>query len=649
MDVNNLGTCPSPSLDIANVIFTQILTALVASQCELSDHLQFPPDRREYQLDYDFVVVGAGSAGSVVANRLSENKDWNVLLLEAGEDPPATAELPYFFHSLQNTEADWAYKTEPQAQACRGIESRRCRWPRGKLLGGSSSINAMLYVRGNQRDFDGWAAAGNDGWSYTDVLPYFKKSENITTPSKQDSPYHGKGGPLTVSRFQGLPEPIASSIMATASELGLVTEDVNGEEQAGFTILDGTVKDGTRMSTAKAFLAPIKNRKNLHVLKKAIATKVLFDSERRAVGLQYMKDGQTYNVTAKNEIILSSGAINTPQLLMLSGIGPADHLQEFGIPVVVNSPVGYNLQDHVFIMAPSVKFYPDKSNIDSQLFKTCPSGRKSTVLETYRKSKERKDSSVLKQPHAKPALEYLSRRGGIWSGVGALAVNGFVNSKYADPSGYYPDLQMHFWSVDREDYDNALGLGNMLGFETYVMDHVFGAVEDSDMLIVAPTLLRPQSRGRITLKSKDPTVAPKIEPNYLSVKRDRDILLEGLKFAINFTTGTNALGHELGACLVNDPFPDCKNKTFGTDEYWHCVIKYLSSTVYHPVGTAKMGPKLDPTSVVDPRLRVKGVQSLRVADASIMPDIVSGNTNAASIMIGEKAAALIKADWSPTT
>ncbi|XP_046386910.1 glucose dehydrogenase [FAD, quinone]-like [Ischnura elegans] len=651
MSILDMGTCSLAShTDAGSAIFTHLVRTLMTTQCLLADTSIYPPDVGDPSKEYDFIVVGAGSAGAVVASRLSEVPDWNVLLIEAGKDPSVASEVPFLFFTTQNTEEDWAYRPVPQEKACLGLFGKQCRWPRGKVLGGSSTLNAMLYVRGNKKDYDGWAALGNEGWGYEEVLKYFKKSQYIETPSKQSSPYHGKDGPLNTVRFGAYPEPEVSSIMAAARELGMENEDTNGEEQLGFTILEGTIKNGQRMNTAKAFLSPAKGRKNLHVLKAALATKIIFDDERRAVGVEYVKDGETLMVRARKEVVLSAGSVNSPQLLMLSGVGPKEHLEELGIPVISDLKVGFNLQDHMFTFNPAIKVYhPDEKECDSEA-KTrqwCPSGIKVPFAHVVEAMKKLGPEARYSNPKLmQSAFEYLSSRGGMLSGMGSLAANGFYNTKYADPAGDYPDLQFHFWVVPKGDIGPAVQIGmETIGFNFETMDNVFGALEESHVLIMAPTLIRPKSIGRITLKSKDPKDAPIIEPNYLAEQRDVDTLVEGIKFALNFTTRTKAMGEGLCACAVNDPLPSCAHEGFGSDAYWECVVRYTSSTVYHPVGTAKMGPSSDPDSVVDDKLRVRGVSSLRVIDASVMPNIVSGNTNAPTIMIGEKGADMIREHW----
>ncbi|CAG2064916.1 unnamed protein product, partial [Timema podura] len=422
------------------VLIANLISTLSVARDNLSGDGVYPKDAPSILDVYDFIVVGAGSAGSVVASRLSEVPHWNILLLEAGGDPPLDTEIPLLFHTLQRTDIDWNYKTEPQDGMCLGMEGNRCPVPRGKVLGGSSSINAMLYVRGFKKDYDDWAIAGNKGWDYESVLPYFKKSEDMRSEEVMSinnfSNYHNTGGYLSVEQFK-TQNPYVLSVIKASEELGYhKVDDINREEPYGFLESQGTLRNGTRCNTAKAFLGVAKNRPNLHVI-------------------------------------------------------------------------------------------------------------------------------------------------------------------------------------------------NLLTV--------------SDILLPLPTLLNPKSRGKVQLKSSDPFESPKIFAGFYTDPEDLETMIRAIRFYQKLAN--TKVMKMLGTRLEHLDLPDCRKFSFDTREYWICALRHLSSTIYHPVGTCKMGPSSDPDAVVSPRLKVHGVKRLRVADASIMPDIVSGNINAATIMIGERAADFIKEDW----
>jgi choline dehydrogenase len=516
---------------------------------------------------YDYIVVGAGSAGSVIASRLTEQSGTTVLLLEAGgPDNKPEIHIPGATFSLQNTDIDWAYQTEPQTE----VSGRSIFWPRGKVLGGSSSINAMIYIRGHRLVYDGWQAAGNEGWGYESVLPYFKKSEH---QERGNDAFHAVGGPLNVAD-QRDPHPLSCVFIDAAQEVGFeFNQDFNGRKMDGFGLYQVTQKDGERWSTARAFLDPIMNRLNLHVLTQAQALKVLFNG-RRAAGVAFLKDGLTHKAFAAKGVILSGGAINSPQLLMLSGIGPAGTLQEMGIPVVVDLPgVGQNLQDHVDI---AVRYRP--ANPFSQTAETA---------ETI----------------------YRDKRRGPWSS-NVVEAGGFVRTR---PDLPMPDLQFHFTPQ------------RPVGFSPAGMDE--------PVFSFFPAVLLPESRGYVSLRSPDPLAPPLIQPNYLTSEADKDVLIQGVKLSRRLAK-TRAFAPYVDGPIL--PGPEIER-----DDEIGDYIQQQADTIYHPVGTSKMG--IDDLAVVNPQLQVRGVEGLWVADASIMPTIVNGNTNAPSIMIGEKAADLIKA------
>jgi choline dehydrogenase len=518
---------------------------------------------------YDYVIVGAGSAGCVLANRLSEDPACSVLLLESGgADTRKEFHIPPAFSKLFQSAYDWSYYTEEQEQ----LKQRTVYIPRGKVLGGSSSINAMIYMRGNRYDYDHWCALGNQGWSYADILPYFKKTEH---QERGASAYHGVGGPLNVADPRCV-NPLTRAFVAAGVELGWPHNlDFNGAEQEGVGVYQLTQKQGQRHSTAEAFLKPARRRRNLAVLPRAHVTRLLFE-QQRCVGVTYLQDGQPQQAHVRKEVLLCGGVINSPQLLMLSGVGPAAHLQLLGLPVMQDLPgVGQNLQDH---LAAGVIY-------------ACTQPVSLASAETL----------------ANMLSYLLLKRGPLTTNI--TEAGAFLKTRPELPA---PDIQVIFLPVDAIDH----GLVRLEG-------HSF---------TIGLTQLRPQSRGFIALRSPDPLESPTIQPRYLSSESDLRALVEGIN-----------LCRKVAQAAAFDPFrgrelypgPEVQGEAAITG-----YIREVAVTADHPVGTCKMGS--DPLAVVDTELRVHGLEGLRVIDASIMPTIVSGNTNAPTIMIAEKAADMIK-------
>ena len=533
-------------------------------------------------MTYDYIIIGAGSAGCVLANRLTEDSKCKVLLLEAGgTDKKPEIHIPGAYSKLFHTPVDWAFWTEPQKH----ISNRKLYIPRGKTLGGSSSTNAMAYVRGNKEDFNEWASLGNKGWGYEDVLPYFKKSE---CHEQFGEPYHGESGPLNVT-LSRQPSELAPAFVQACNECGIhVNTDYNGNEQEGASMLQFTIKKNKRHSTADAFLRPAMKRSNLTVRTNTLVRCILIEDER-AVGVEVITPhSNSERINCNREVILSAGAIHSPQILMLSGIGDPAELSKQGIDIKHPLPgVGKNLQDHVW------------TGISSR-----------STIQT--------GNSLLKPLNmAKAVIQYLLTKSGPLSNS-PIEANAFLKS---DPNLTRPDIQFHFVPLGISD-DYSTDLYNMKTFTTI------------DGFSILAILIRPESRGYIGLKSSKPTDPPLIQPNVLSAHKDLDVLLFALKKSIEVMNAES-----LKEYLVDEiSFPKELN-----DEALLMHIKKSLETLYHPVGTCKMGK--DSMAVVDDSLRVHGVKCLRVVDASIMPSIVSGNTNAATIMIGEKGADLIKAGF----
>jgi len=528
---------------------------------------------------YDYIIIGAGSAGCVLANRLTEDPKCQVLLLEAGmPDKKPEIHIPGAYTKLNNSAVDWAFWTEPQKH----IGNRKLFIPRGKTLGGCSSTNAMAYVRGNKNDFNEWESLGNKGWGYDDVLPYFKKSENN---EHFGEPYHGEGGPLnvTLSRQPSLLAPIFVEACAACNIPA--NTDYNGEEQEGASMLQFTIKKNKRHSTATAFLKPAMRRSNLTVRTNTHVKCILIE-DARAVGVEVItQHSNSERINCNREVILSAGAIQSPQILMLSGIGDPAELSKQGIDIKFPLyGVGKNLQDHVWTGVSS--------------FSIVQTGN--TILKPFNMMKA--------------ILQHLLLKSGPLSNS-PIEANAFLKS---DPALDRPDIQFHFVPLGISD-DYSTDLYNIKTFPL------------QDGFSIMAILIRPESRGYVGLKSSKPKDAPVIQPNVLSSPKDREVLLTALKKSIEVMESDVLKGYSVDGIS----FPkDLSDKALGEH------INKSLETLYHPVGTCKMGN--DHMSVVDDSLRVHGVKCLRVVDASIMPTIVSGNTNAACIMIGEKGADLIK-------
>ncbi len=529
-------------------------------------------------MKFDYVIIGAGSSGCVIANRLSEDPRNSVAVLEAGgRDISPWIHIPVgYFRTIKDSSLNWMYRTEPDP----GLNGRAINWPRGKTWGGSSSINGLLYVRGQSADYDNWRQQGNVGWAWQDVLPLFKRAECW---EDGESEFRGGSGPLSVSKPQKS-WPIVDAWLTAAQQAGYpFNEDYNGEDQQGVGYFQLTSRNGRRCSSAQAYLAPVRGRKNLQIISHFHTNRIVFDGNR-AIAVEGQQDGAKKVIHVRNEIILSAGAIGSPQILMLSGIGPAGDLRKHGIPTLNdNKHVGQNLQDHLQAR-PVYKVKVPTVN-----------------------TKTRGALNI-----ARIATEYALRRSGPMTMAASLGT-AYLKTR---PELGTPDIQFHIQPFSAEDPTTG--------------------VDDFDAFTASVLQLRPESTGEIRLKSADPKEHPAIRPNYLSTPTDQQTIVDGIRVARHICRQAAVADwitceHKPGPHISDDD-----------DEALLEWARNTGTTIYHPTGTCRMG--VDDRAVVDPRLRVYGVERLRVADCAIMPTIVSGNTNAPAIMIGEKASELILED-----
>ncbi len=527
---------------------------------------------------FDYIVAGAGSAGCVLANRLSADPSKSVLLLEAGgRDWYPWIHVPVgYFKTMHNPLTDWAYKTEPDS----GLNGRSLDWPRGRTLGGSSSINGLLYIRGQQEDYNYWRQLGNQGWSFADVLPYFIRSEDQENGADE---FHGSGGGLSVQNMRA-ERGICESLISAAGELGVPrNSDFNGAQQEGAGYFQQTARNGRRCSTAVGFLNPVKHRLNLQIVTHALVEKVVVEnSKATAINISVKGQARTFNLKPGGEIILSAGAIGSPQIMQLSGLGPGKLLQSLDIPVIKDLPgVGQNLQDHLQLRS---------------------------VYEVNTATLNEEINNVFRRMWI--GMQYVFNRSGPMS-MGASQVCIFARSR---PGLDTPNIQYHFQPLSAD--------------KPGVEMHPFPGVT------LSACQLRPESTGEIVIKSPDPKVYPAIHPNYLSTSLDQQTAIESLQFTRRLVETDS-----LKPYIVREHTP---GSHIQTDEELLDGARQIAQTIYHPTSTCKMGS--DAMAVVDERLKVHGIESLRIVDASIMPAIVSGNTNAPTIMIAEKASDMIIED-----
>uniref|UniRef100_A0A182IRC6 Glucose-methanol-choline oxidoreductase N-terminal domain-containing protein n=1 Tax=Anopheles atroparvus TaxID=41427 RepID=A0A182IRC6_ANOAO len=565
--------------------------------------IESDPSNREY----DFIVVGAGNAGSVVANRLTERSDWKVLLLEAGPLGSVWYNVPIGLQLAEVSNYNWKFVTEPQRDACRGMWNKQCAIDAGKGVGGSTLINGLLYTRGNRDDFDRWAAAGNAGWGYDDLLPYFKKLEGMKSV-EVDQGYHSTEGPVNVEFSPFLSEQ-GKLFLKAAQDAGYAQVDYNGRSQYGVSQVQGTTVLGQRTSAYNAYLEPVLlQRKNLALRTNSFVTKVLIDpASRRAFGVEYLRHNVTRRVYARKEVILSAGGIITPKLLMLSGVGPREHLEQHGIEVLAGLPVGARFQDHLS--------FPGLQVVLEGTSYIAP-GEIITV----------------------PNVVQLIRGTGLLTVPSAVEIFAYPNITAGGRKGPLLELAATIGSFAS---DRGVLSTEAIRMKRSLYRAVYSPLEQLNHFTVLVSLHHPRSIGFVRLRSADPLEAPIIQPNFLADPNDVEAILVGIREVERIVDGP-LLG-KFRARIWKRPLPNCRQHPPASDDYWRCAIRTLSISYAHYMGACRMGPGgAGSQAVVSPELRVHGIEGLRVVDTSVIPEPVSAHTMAAAYVIGEKASDLIK-------
>ncbi|KAB0791780.1 hypothetical protein PPYR_03580 [Photinus pyralis] len=569
---------------------------------------------------YDYIVVGSGSAGAVVASRLSEDPRVKVLLLESGGEPIFHSEKPMLASVQLLTRQNWNYLMEKQANFCLGLTDELMAWPRGRVLGGTTVINFMIHIRGNKEDYNRWARMGNPGWSYDEVLPYFLKSEDSTV-SVQDVEFRHQGGLLNVADVPYRTES-AHTFIRGCKEAGYPYVDYNGRSQLGVSYVQANLRGGRRCSAEKAFIRPSRGRPNLHIRLRSHVIKVLIDPlTKTAYGVEYLHRKKRYAVNASVEVILSAGAFHSPQILMLSGVGPRDHLAHLHIPLVKDLPVGQKLYDHVTFLGlvftvtkPIVSFFEETFSLES-FFNF-----------------------------------FLFGQGPLTSIGGVEALAYFNTNTTTHPPGL-PDMELIFIGGGLHS-DYSIFFKNQFRVSDRVYDALWLPLHDKYAFSILPMGLHPKSHGYMRLRSRNPLDPPLFHGNFFTDPDGHDIktFIAAIR-EIQRITKTPAF-QTYGARQVETPVPGCEAHTFDSDPYWECAVRHITATLHHQIHTCKMGPASDPEAVVDARLRVHGVRRLRVIDTSVIPTTMSAHVSAVGFMIGEKGADLIKGDYddlSPRT
>uniref|UniRef100_A0A182F4E4 Glucose-methanol-choline oxidoreductase N-terminal domain-containing protein n=1 Tax=Anopheles albimanus TaxID=7167 RepID=A0A182F4E4_ANOAL len=566
--------------------------------------------------EYDYVIVGAGPAGCVLANRLSEDPSVTVLLLEIGRgERPTFSEPPLTLPMLASTDYNFGYLTEPQKYGCLGLTGRQCNWAHGRGVGGSSIINNQIYTRGNRRDFDNWARAGMVGWSWDEVLPYYKRIEHSNIKDFDNNGAHGKEGRVSVEDCP-FRSQVSKAFVASAQESGYPYLDYNAGDNLGVSFLQAHTKRGRRVTGGTAYLKDIRHRPNLHISTLSWATEILFnDVTNEAVGVKFTKNKRYRTTRARREVILAAGAFETPKLLMNSGIGPAAHLREHGIRVRKDLPVGRRIYEHGGVFGPIFIIHNGS-----------PAERNLLSLE-----------SVL-------TLDEILR---YRNGSGPLTSNSIESLLYvkspvaADPDPAMPDVEV-MQSFTSFSFDSSSSTHAAYLLPKALVRQYFTPLEGIRNFMFLPMLLKPYTVGRLELKSRNPFNHPLFRYQYFEDARDVEALVYAIKEVLRIAQAAPL--QQLGIEQYRRPVPGCEHEEFNSDDYWRCHVRTLTTTFEHQVSTCRMGPDHDPEAVVDPRLRVRGIGRLRVADISIVPEPPSAHTCAISYLIGEKASDMIKED-----
>uniref|UniRef100_A0A182QMK0 Glucose-methanol-choline oxidoreductase N-terminal domain-containing protein n=1 Tax=Anopheles farauti TaxID=69004 RepID=A0A182QMK0_9DIPT len=591
----------------------QVINTLAEMVSEMNDIDYGNPQLRTV---YDYVIVGAGPAGCVLANRLSEDPKVSVLILELGRgERPAFAEPPMLGPMLMGSDYSFGYETTRQKYGCLGLTDRKCSWTHGRGVGGSSIINNIIYTRGNRRDFDNWARAGMEGWSWEEVLPYYRKIERANIKDFDGNGAHGKEGRVSVEDCPFRSE-VAKAFVASASQSGYPYLDYNAGDNLGVSFLQAHSKRGHRVTAGTAYLKDVRHRPNLHISTRSWATQILFSEDNsEAVGVRFTKNKRYHTVRARRELILSAGAFETPKLLMNSGIGPAEHLRQHGIRVVRDLPVGRQVYEHGGAFGPVFIV----------------------------RNGSRAEQNLLSLEQLLTVDEMLKFR----NGTGPLTSNSIESLLYvkspvaSDPDPGLPDVEV-MQSFLSMSFDSSIATRIAYRLPDELVRQYYDPLMSVRNFMFLPMIMKTHTVGRVELKSRNPFHHPIFNYQYFEDERDVEALVYAIKEVLRIVQA--APMQRLGIELYNRPVPGCEHEQFNSDDYWRCHVRTLTTTFQHQVATCRMGAPGDPSAVVDPRLRVRGVGRLRVADAGIIPEPPTAHTCAMSYLIGEKAADMIRED-----